>query len=313
MRDDALQMLTIKKILLTVRAFSYTASVTSVLLGTALAWYAGHSIDWLLFGVTLVGVVLFHTSANLFNDCFDHKRGLDKQVLPVSGGVVRGWYSEKQVFSAAVVLLVLGVLLGLFLVYRCGWVILLLGLAGAVITVCYTRSGFCLKYAGFGDISIFMAFGFLPVFGSYWVQSGSFSSLPIFWSIPLALLTVGILHANNWHDIDSDPAMGCQTMALVLGEKWSAAYYKLLVLGPFALTMLYLAVGSISGTVGFAPWPVAIVMLALPAAVRLTRIKRAADGGAFAMLDARTAQVQLLYGVLLPVAFVMGRLLTCGR
>ena len=75
--------------LIAVRPFAYTASVLSVALGLALAYYRGAGIRWLPLAVTLVGVVLFHTAANLLNDCFDYKRGLDVEPTPVSGAVVR--------------------------------------------------------------------------------------------------------------------------------------------------------------------------------------------------------------------------------
>jgi 1,4-dihydroxy-2-naphthoate octaprenyltransferase len=44
-------------------------------------------------------------------------------------------------------------------------------LVGGVIALGYTRMGFCLKYAALGDISFFFAFGVLPMFGTYWVQT----------------------------------------------------------------------------------------------------------------------------------------------
>ena len=301
----------LKKIVLTVRAFSYTASVTPVLLGTALAAYSGHTVRWGLFAVTLVGVLLFHTAANLLNDCFDHRRGLDTIVRPVSGGVVRGWYSERQVLRAALVLLTLGILIGIFLVWICRLVILAAGAVGAAIAVGYTRSGFCLKYAGIGDFAIMLAFGLLPVFGSYWVQAESFSWLPLLWSIPLALPTVGILHANNWRDIESDQARGCRSVAAILGRSGSLVYYRGLVIGPFVLTATYLVVALAGGVASFAPPAVALVALAIPAAVKLLRLSRGSRD-VMAVLDASTARLQLMYGLLLPGAFVLAAVLPWG-
>ena len=66
--------------LLAVRPWSYTGSVLAVLLGQAIAWYCGYPVKWVLFAATLAGVVCFHTAANLLNDCYDFKRGLDTEV-----------------------------------------------------------------------------------------------------------------------------------------------------------------------------------------------------------------------------------------
>lgn len=297
-----------KKWLITVRAFSFTASFTSVLLGLALAAYGGYPVRWDLFAVTLVGVLFFHTAANLLNDCYDHRRGLDAQVVPTSGGVVRGWISESQAFRVAIGFLAAGVVCGLFLTWQAGWVVMLLGGIGALIAAGYTRSGFCFKYAGLGDLSIFLAFGVLPTFGSYWVQTGHFSWLPIIWSIPVAAFTVGILHANNWRDLNTDPAKGCRTLASMLGDKGSAAYYHVLMIGPFVMTLVLCALAFVPGMPSnLAPVTCVIVLLAAPLAIKLMRTDRTHSAGVFVMLDGKTAQIQLLFGILLPVAFISAR------
>jgi len=301
-----------RKWLVAVRPFAYAASVTSVALGLALSYYAGYPVRWGLFALTLLGVLCFHTAANLLNDCFDHRRGLDTDVLPTSGAVIRGWLTEKQACRAAIVLLALGITCGFILVYAAGWVVLLLGVLGTTATLGYTRSGFCFKYAGLGDLVIFVAFGVLPVFGTYWVQAGEFSWLPILWSVPLSSLTVGILHANNWRDILTDPSKNCRTPASLLGERGSERYYCLLVLGPFVLVGLYLFAGFVFAVESLAPMTVLLVIPALPMALKLTKVRRERNAEVFSMLDGKTAQVQLLFGMLLPITFVIARLLPNG-
>ena len=236
-----------RKWITAVRPFAYPASCTPVLLGLAIAYHAGHAARWGRFAVTLAGVFCFHTAANLLNDVFDYRRGLDRDVRPTSGAVVRGWLTERQVLRAALGLLTVGVLCGLWLAYVTGWPILLLGVAGAVIALGYTGPGFCLKYAGLGDAAIFLTFGVLPVLGTFWVQAGSFSWLPVLWSVPLGALTVGILHANNRRDLATDPTMGCRTLASRLGEQGSARYYRLLLLGPFVFVLALLLCNLVPG------------------------------------------------------------------
>jgi 1,4-dihydroxy-2-naphthoate polyprenyltransferase len=290
-----------------VRPFAYTASILSVALGAAMAHAAGYSIHWARLAVTLLGVVCFHTAANLLNDCFDHQRGLDRQVFPVSGAIVRGWITERQAFRAAMLCLVSGILCGFLLVAATGWVVLLLGILGAICAVGYTTPRFCFKYAGLGDAAIFLTFGVLPVFGTWWVQTQNFAWLPILWSIPLVSLTVGILHANNWRDIESDLRQGCRTVASLLGRDGSRRYYRVLVLAPFALVALYAGLGLVPTLNLPTPSAVLISFLALPLALRLTRITPRRDAQTFAMLDAQTAQLHLLFGVICSTAFWLSR------
>mgnify|MGYP005623951847 CR=1 FL=1 len=290
-----------------VRPFAYPASALPVILGLALVVHAGHTINWALAALTMVGVLSFHTAANLLNDCFDHHRGTDDSILPTSGAIVRGWLTEKQVYRAALVSLGLGMACGAALIPAAGWLVFALGSLGTLFTVGYTRRGRCLKYAGLGDVTIFIAFGLLPVFGTYWVQTRTLSWLPILWSLPLASLTVGILHANNWRDIPTDTANGCRTVAARLGDHGSGVYYRCLVIAPYILTSLYLAIALTANSPGLAPRTVGLVLIALPASLELTRVHRETNRATFMMLDARTAQLQLLFGVLLCLAFVAGQ------
>jgi 1,4-dihydroxy-2-naphthoate octaprenyltransferase len=289
------------------RPFAYSASALAVSVGFALASGEGQPIHWGPLAITLLGVLCFHTGANILNDCFDYQRGLDTEVLPTSGAVVRGWITESQALKAGGGLLAVGVLCGLALTWYAGWVVLLLGVAGALCAVGYTTPRFCLKYAGGGDLTVFLAFGVLVVFGTFWVQTRRFDWLPILWSLPVALLTVGILHANNWRDLASDPGKGCRTVASRLGSRASGHYYRVLVLSPFGLVGLYALLGRFP-QLGL-PTPIATLLafLALPMALRLAR---AADPDLTvvpALLDARTAQLHLLFCLLCSAAFFISR------
>lgn len=294
-----------------VRPFAYTASVLSVVLGLAVSVYLGHPVRWGLFALTLLGVVFFHTAANLLNDCFDHRRGLDTEVQPVSGAVVRGLLTERQAFRAAALFAALGAACGTVLVFSVGWVVLLLGVIGGFLALTYTTPGVCSKYMGLGDLTIFLAFGVLPVFGTFWVQTRTFDWHPVLWSVPVVLPTVGILHANNWRDIETDPAKGCHTFASFLGDRGSAAYYAALTLGPFVLIALYFVAARLLGAGFRAPARVFLGVLALPVAIQILRSTRQRTSGdkdlAFASLDAQTAKLHLVFGVLLSLGFFLGR------
>jgi len=294
----------LKKWLTAIRPFAYTASGSAVFLGLAVAEHSGYTIDWWLFALTLFGVVLFHTAANLLNDSFDFARGLDLNVHPMSGAVVRGWLTRTQITVAALGCLFAGIAIGFFLVHKVGWPILGLGVVGFILAMGYTGPRFCFKYVALGDLCIFLSFGVLPVFGAYWVQARDFSWLPILWSLPVVLLTVAILHANNWRDLVVDKEKGCRTIANLLGEAGSASYYRLLVLAPFLLVVLLFAFGRITTRVYAVPWTVMLVALVLPFALRLAKTGR--DSESFVMLDGRTARLQLGFGALLVAGFLLG-------
>ena len=295
--------------IIAVRPWAFSASIVPVILGLALVFHKGHAINWLTFILTLVGVVSFHAAANLLNDCFDYKRGIDTEVYSTSGAVVRGLLTESQVFRVAILFSAIGASCGFCLVYVSGWQVLALGLVGAVLSLGYTSTGICFKYVGMGDLAIFIAFGILPVFGTYWVQAQVFSWAPVLWSMPVVLYTVGILHANNWRDMVQDSAKNCTTQAGLLGERGSMLYYRMLLVGPFVLVLLYIVLGYLLHCSWFAPLTSLLVFLTLPMAINLVRMSRVNNAEALLVLDGKTAQMGMAFGLMLTLAFVVARLL----
>ncbi len=297
-----------RKWIIAVRPWAYGASVMPVLLGTALAHFQGIQLNWNWFALTLAGVVSFHTAGNLINDVYDFRRGLDKEPNSASGAIIRGYLSSSQVLHGAIFCLAIGVSCGIYLAAERGLPVLILCFAGAILAVAYTAPGLKLKHIGLGDLAIFLAFGVLAVLGTFWVQTGKFSWLAIWWSVPLAFLTVGILHANNWRDIDNDTNRNCFTFAAILGPEKSAHYYRFLVLGPFGIVLLY---NFLDVTLPL--WPTAssctvLTFLSLPQVIRLVRIslkKSPNDRSNFLRLDTETAKAQVLFGMLLAISFLL--------
>ena len=80
-----------------IRPFALPASTMPVIFGTVLAVTVGEArFDLFNFVFALFGMAALHTGANLLNDVFDYKKGLDARVNPVSGAIVRGWISTRQ-------------------------------------------------------------------------------------------------------------------------------------------------------------------------------------------------------------------------
>ncbi len=286
-----------------VRPFAYPASLLPAALGATLAWRAGSPILPGRLALTLLGVFLFHTAANLLNDGFDFLRGTDVRAHPDSGAVVRGWIRPGQACRAAWLCFGLGTLCGVALAALAGWPVLALGVLGAMLAAGYTREGWCLKYAGLGDAAIFIAFGPLPALGAYWVQAESFAGAPLLWSLPSACLTVGILHANNWRDRQADARRQCRTLAGRLGERGAQRYYRLLMLCPFLLVAGGWARHAATVPLAEAPWTLLLPFLAWPLARRLMD-RRPSE---FPLQVARTAQLQLCFSTLLLVGVALAR------
>ena len=74
------------------RPFALPASTMPVVFGTVLAVTIGDArFQPGLFLAAFFGMAILHTGSNLLNDVFDFQKGIDRQVNPVSGAVVRRW------------------------------------------------------------------------------------------------------------------------------------------------------------------------------------------------------------------------------
>jgi len=292
------------------RPFSFPASSMSVVFGTVLAvTIGGASMNWAWFVLSVLGMMTLHAGANLLNDATDYEKGLDATVIPVSGAVVRGWITPRQARLGALVLFAVGGGCGAVLVWAVGWPIAAIGAAGLAIGILYSAQPAGLKYLGLGDLAVFLDFGILGSLGAWTVQTGSLSWLPVLWAVPLSLLVVAILHANNWRDMAGDREKRCVTVANLLGDRGSAAYYAFLLLSPFAAVLLIMGISRfVEGTVAM-PLPFLATLLALPLAVKLlAKSRRRAnprDPMEFLTLDGATAQLNMAFGVLCTAALLI--------
>ncbi|MBU1908413.1 MAG: prenyltransferase, partial [Verrucomicrobia bacterium] len=306
---------TARRWIVAARLFALPASTMPVIFGTAAAVTTGGAVFHSgLFLAALLAMVLLHTGANMLSDVTDFNAGLDREATPVSGAIVRGYLTDRQVRRAAILLLIIGSLIGLWLVRQVGLPLLWIGLAGVLIGVSYTL-GPALKYHALGDLAVFLDFGILGAVGAWTVQTGHPSFLPALWAVPMSLLVVGILHANNWRDIATDrERAGITTVAALLGDRGSLVYYGVLIFAPFILVTLLVGAGRCAAW-GL-PWPTLLVWLAFPMALgRWRKARRRASPAQpmdFITLDGATAQLNLAFGLLCTAGFVIYRIIGRG-
>ena len=180
------------------RPFSLTASVIPVILGGILALQEPAKFNFGYFILSIIAIIFLQASVNLLNDHDDFINHVDtKESHGSSGVVVEGLLTLKEVYRSGMMLLILGCLIGLFLSYKRGAVILVLGIIGAICGYFYTGKPLKLKYKGLGAPMVFIIFGPLMTLGSYYLQMQEFTLKALVISIPMGLLTTGILHAND--------------------------------------------------------------------------------------------------------------------
>jgi 1,4-dihydroxy-2-naphthoate octaprenyltransferase len=176
-----------------------------------------------------------------------------------------------------------------------------LGLVGVAGAYFYTGAPLQLAYRGFGDLMVFSLMGPGYVLGAYYVQALSFSATALVASLPMGFLCSGVLQANNLRDIENDRAHGKHTFAVLVGRK--AATMELICsdLGAYLAT--------IAGVFArLLPWPALAVLITVPRAVDQIRlVAPGADAESHNRAMNRSGQLQFELGLVLVVAFILGR------
>ena len=272
-----------------------------VLVTIAWLWSKGFDVQWGFALWTLVNIIFVHAAGNVWSDIADYKSGVD---APDTYGVrllVDGLFTPREFRLLSLCLNAIAIVGGLVLVCLTGPTLLYIGIAGILLSLLYPR----LKYMALGDLVIILCYALLPMSGTSFIVSGAIYWKVLWLSVPVGLITVGILHANNVRDIETDQRAGIQTFPLLTGRRFGAWLYAFEVLFPF-LWLVALMVFRLE------PWWLGTAFLAMPVAVRNARTMLAYKQGgkeSYARLDEQTAQLQLMFSLLLIVGLVLSKFL----
>ena len=284
-----------------VRPWSTPASAMPIIVTLAYLFWKEAQINWLNGLWALVGMILFHYAGNVWSDWFDYRKNVDADDTFGAKTLTTGMFTPKEIMGLALGLLVAAVACGLGLVAVTGLPLLWIGMAGAACTALYPM----MKYNALGDLDILINFAFLPTLGTSYAVTGAIDWSVLLIALPVGLITDGILHCNNTRDVVTDKRAGIRTMAMGLGSKWAARLYA------FEMVFPYIWVGVLS-VLGIFPMHTVIVFLTIAVALGCasTMLKSVGQGPALINdLDVRTANLQLMFSVLLSAAFVAARLM----
>lgn len=312
---------TIKEYLLAVRPWSFPASAMPVVVTVSYMVWMKYPINWLVAMLALATMVLFQAAGNVWDDYFDFKKKVDTKESYGVFTLTRGIFEPKEFIWLALILMTLAAVCGIAVCALAGWQLLWFGLAGIVLTLVYP---WC-KYHVLGDLNIFITYAVLPISGILLALSNIFtndlikaffSDHPELWrdtfaeiillAVPVGLITVGILHANNTRDAATDKTAGIHTLPIVMGAKASVAVYCCEIIIP------YVWIGVVS-IVGIFPLSTVVVFLTLPFACGLCyNMAKFLKLGArrIATLDAATARIQLFFSLALSLSFIVAHYLS---
>ncbi|MCA9630240.1 MAG: 1,4-dihydroxy-2-naphthoate polyprenyltransferase [Myxococcales bacterium] len=317
------------------RPATLSASSVPVLVGTACAFQAG-GFELGPALAALVGAGLLQIGSNFANDVFDYEKGADtEERLGPTRAVQAGLVSPRGMKRGMWLVFGLALLVGIYLTWIAGPVIIVIGLCSIAAAIAYTGGPYPLGYHGLGDVFVMLFFGFVAVLGTIYVQLGALTRLGWIASVPVGALATAILVVNNVRDCDTDRIAGKRTLAVRFGKGGGVAEYVILYAVSYLTPpLLYLGAGlanvgdaanqgigpEASAQSALEPW-VMLPWLALPLAIKnvsamLRDLRpRESDPGAakrrgVALNETlvRTAKHLAIFGLLFAVGLTLSRI-----
>lgn len=262
-----------------------------------LYWVGFEDLNWLAGVWALVNIVVFHAAGNTWSDYFDFRRGVDTVETAGATTMTSGQFRPEEIKRLAIGLLAVALAGGVGLMLLTGWPLLWYGLGGALCVLLYPF----MKYRALGDVVIGISYAWLPCWGTSYVFTGALQTDTLLLAIPLGCITIAILHGNNTRDVSTDAEAHITTLAMRIGHRRAQVLYGFYMLFPFVSVVACVACGLF-------PYLTLLSLVALPNAwknLQLMRRSAPGDNSSIACLDERTAQLQLLFSLLLSVSFLI--------
>lgn len=251
---------------------------------------------YLVVFTLLLSIVAVQIVANLANSYVDFARGVDTKETAGDRTLVDQLISTRSLFVLIVISMVCWVIAFAASIMRTGGhpVVLSMGALGTLLALGYTVGPAPLKYLGLGDLTVFICFGPALIAYGCVVLTGAVQLEALYFTLPVSMLVVATLHANNYRDMEADRRAGATTFALRLGREASLHYYSLLVVGAH---IVVLVAGWQLGCAG------ALASLCvLPQSLWLCiRIRQAAK---LLKQDEETAKTTMMFGLALAIGIV---------
>ena len=282
---------------LATRPWSFPASAMPVMVTSVWMYVTGRPMNWWLAVAAVVNIVLVHAAGNVWSDYHDFKRGVDREDTYGVKILTSGQFTPAEVWWLSVMLQVVAVSMGLAMVSLTGWPLLWIGIAGIALSLLYPP----LKYHALGDVVIALCYAVLAMLGTTFIVSGQVVPEVLWLAVPVGLITVAILHANNTRDIETDGRAEIKTFSMLTGRSAAAVVYVAEVLVPY-VWLVGLCVA------GLLVWPALLALLSLPIALKNARTManyRKGGTASYAQLDEATAKLQLVFSFLLIVGMII--------
>ncbi len=227
-------------------------SISGILVGSSIAWQQGF-FDIAIFSLALGTTLGLQILSNFANDYGDGVKGTDNEErIGPARAIQSGLITQKDMLQAIIITAIATLFLAILLIYASfgseklltSLIFFFLGIGAIIAAIKYTMGDSAYGYRGLGDLFVFLFFGLVAVYGSYYLYSHEHNLVSFFPAVSMGLLSVAVLNLNNLRDRISDERSGKITLAVKLGENKAKDYHYALILGALFCLLIYSVITS---------------------------------------------------------------------
>lgn len=222
-------------------------SISGILMGGLLAMASG-AFHLTVFISAVVTTLSLQILSNVSNEYGDAVNGADNdgRVGPIRG-VQAGALRLKDIKRMIFIFILLSAASGTLLIRSsfgtlfCLESIIMLGLGvlAMIAAIKYTVGKNNYGYKGWGDMAVFLFFGWVSTMGAYFLMAHVFEWTVLLPASAVGLLSVGVLNVNNIRDRANDAISGKQTLVVRMGDKRAKSYHCILIAAAWGMLIAY--------------------------------------------------------------------------
>lgn len=208
-----------------------------------LRFFEAINIPYYFFISSALGAMSLHAAVYLFNDYYDHIKGLDR-LNSFSGSriIQKGWLTAYQVFNLAVLFILLSTLFSIPLILFHTKEALLLGSIGLIGVLGYSSIRLGFKYRGLAEVIVFLLLGPVLVLGFSWMATQQIHLKLLWLGLGYGGISASLIFLKNITNMMDDWQGKGKSLPLLLGFEKSKWFFTLI----FAFTSLFFLLYSIS-------------------------------------------------------------------
>lgn len=255
------------------------ASVFPFLAGLLFSMSYFHQVDWVSTVIFFIGMIVFDMATTAINNYMDFKKAKSQVYKNEENVIGREAVDPDKVQHMILAMVVFAAVIGLYLAWRTGWMLLVMGGICCFIGVFYTFgpiplsrmplgelfSGVTMGLGIFAMVVYINSFAVKPFFltvdlqtGTFQLQGSIWSVLAIIWaSMPLIFTIANIMLANNLRDLDRDIENHRYTLVYYIGRPAGVILFQLLMYFCYLVILIGLPFKVFS-------WPMLVTFLTLP-------------------------------------------------